>query len=182
MLASLCTGCSMTLKNMTILVLVWNHHQIKPITFSVFNLVCAQSDLKIFRIHLSSSFSIKTSWALAALAPLGFLIVKTLTKCSLTITNKITIMTSFYYTLFNAHDVNTIKLFVMVVLHGKQTLHTKCLFWALMILSRNLYDITYTCRMKVSSSDQVDRWSRYQNHPGLCMLVCLGRPIDLVHT
>jgi len=46
---------------------------------------------KMLRIHLFSIFTSKTPRALAALAPLGILIVKTLTNVLLTITLKPTV-------------------------------------------------------------------------------------------
>ena len=39
-----------------------------------------KSDTKLFRVHLFSAFTIKRPRALASLAPLGLLIVKTVTN------------------------------------------------------------------------------------------------------
>ena len=39
-----------------------------------------KSDTKLFRVYLFTAFTIKRPWALASLAPLGLLIVKTVTK------------------------------------------------------------------------------------------------------
>ena len=39
-----------------------------------------KSDTKLFRVYLFTVFTIKRPWALASLAPLGLLIVKTVTN------------------------------------------------------------------------------------------------------
>ena len=57
---------------------------------------------KMLRIHLFSFFTIKTPWALIALAPLDLLIVKTLTRVTITCCGTIINCTHDYVDLNNS--------------------------------------------------------------------------------
>ena len=57
-------------------------------------------DTKLLRIHLFSVFTVKTTRALAALAPLGLLIAKTLTNVLLLLQRRFHLFARWWYIVF----------------------------------------------------------------------------------